>query len=162
MIEELLDSLVFQAGPRLWTSTLGLVLFGRSWTVQLSVEGQRGAPPTPPSAQQRATLTEFLRAQRPVGEAVERQVFEYYRTVSSEYRRAYDSATAERLVPSISAPSEMSRLVTPTEVYVPASPEGRPHLLLILFNCSWDDSHGIGAKVVDMDVKEVAEQQALL
>jgi hypothetical protein len=159
VIDELMKALVYQDGPQLWMGRLELVLFGRTWTLRLSIEGDGGAPP---SAQQRVTLEAFLSKQRAVEEDVERRVYSFYEATSPEYRRTFDSVTAQQLVPAVSVPEEMSRVVTPTDIYVPASHEGSPNVLLLLFDCTWDESHGLGVKLVDLQVKEVAEQQALL
>jgi hypothetical protein len=87
-------------------------------------------------------------------------ILEYYQSIVDEYQEMF-SPDFLHLAPDVATVGELHRVVTPEAVlvddYDPAQPE-----IGLLFHCTWDDSHGLGVRVLGDTVLELGPQDICL
>jgi hypothetical protein len=146
------DLLVFDT---LWEADgIFFEVFGRR--ARLSVYGEASGL----EDWQREAFDAFWSRQRELKPAVEQAILAYYLSIADDYRDQF-GAEFQHLVPAISSPEELHKVVTPEAVHIgDLDPKGRE--VDLLFDCSWDDSHGLAVRIIQGQVAEVGPQDICL
>jgi hypothetical protein len=159
MIESLLEKLRFDSKAGLWRAPL-IHLFQRSWEVVLSMDGERGSPPRPPTVDQKKTLEIYVAHGDKLLRRAEARLLEYYRGIRPTYEKMFDRAAVAELLPSVDLVESLPLVITPKTLYISETdPRGT---MCLLFDCTWDRPHGIGVRFIGQDVDLVGSQDEML
>lgn len=138
----------------LWETQMYFDLFGCE--ARLSVR----TDDTEPAPWQRIVFDVFMKHQAVLKPKVYAALLQHYQSIVDEYREMFSSEHLH-LVPRISSVEELSRVITPEAVYIgdlhPEDPE-----VGVLFDCTWDISHGVGVRLRGDAVLEVGPQDICL
>ncbi len=86
-------------------------------------------------------------------DAALRAIFEYYQKEAPLYHEAYDPYWVENDVSHIDHYTEMERLLSEPQIYIPLDQD--PNELSIVFECTWEMEHGVGVCFRDGIIDEV-------
>ena len=159
MKNELFGELTFGNGLEGYSS---ITLYGTTEQIDLVVNCEEGEKITDA---QRASYMEYKRNVAKLLKDIEEGIFIYYKTIYKEYQQQYAEAPEEidQRVPTVSYPEDMKRLVKPTSFIIDYDfNDGDPIHMGVLFNCTWDPSHGIAAVIISGEVVEITTQDNFL
>lgn len=91
----------------------------------------------------------------------ELSAYNYYLNSCAELRERFES-DADTLAPIVSNEHDFAKLVTPTDIFFPRVMRKSKTLFAILFDCTWDPSHGLAVVFKNGEVSEVGEQDIIL
>jgi hypothetical protein len=122
-------------------------------SARLSVTSPDEEGPAPPTPAQAAALRFLLDNDRAVTDAVLRAIFATYPTLREQY--GYDEDEAAELLPAISSPAELKRLVGFHTIHLLEVEKDGMAYVGIEGGCSWDEEHGVGvmthgARIVEL------------
>lgn len=136
-----------------WTGRCSLTIFGASVVASLCIPCDEGDEI---EAYQREAFVEFQKHMDAMCMLAEEAIFDYYQRILPDCRARFGLEFADQLAPEIASPSELGRLVIPTEVIIQRSFIDPPERVVgLLFDCTWDTSLGLGVKFVDGSLDEV-------
>jgi hypothetical protein len=138
----------------LWETSVYFDIFGRE--ARLSVRAEDAGP----EPWQREAFDSFMASQQLLKPGVLQAIFEYYESVAPEYRHRF-SPDSQHLVPVLSGIQDLHQVITPEAVYVDDLDRDEPEIGL-LYDCTWDDSHGVGVRVRGQALLEVGSQDICL
>ncbi len=119
--------------------------------IELIVENENS-----PEKWQRELFDEFRKNEIQFRRLLVDAIFDYYQTVAPEYRERW-SDESQAVLPSIRNSDEVMKLVRPTGLLIgDLLPENKE--IGLLFECSWEEEHGLGVKVENGNIKEVGYQ----
>lgn len=134
-----------RTGPFGAYALVSLTLFGKPAEVEVLIESEEEPPE--PNEHQIDALLEFLSSWNALVPDLERKLFDYYREANT---------TIETIV-------EFASHLTLTGLVVGYHDgEGWSDYLGLLFSCSWDPEHGVGVKIVQNKVFEIASQDIVI
>ncbi len=139
---------------RLWQTTAWFDIFDQEARLTVRTDGAR------PERWQRLLFDEFVRRQGELKPMVYSAIMEYYRSIVDDYRDQF-SPEFLHLAPHVSSAEEMRRLIRPEAAYIADLGEDDEEIGL-LFQCTWDDSHGLGVRLERWRVDEVGPQDVCL
>jgi hypothetical protein len=123
---------------------------------RLSVRAEESGP----EPWQRRAFDAFVANERALKPRVFEALLEYYQSIVDEYRAMF-SPDSLHLAPLISRVEDLHAVLAPEAVYIDDLEDERPGIGL-LFDCTWDDSHGVGVRVLGDSVLEVGPQDICL
>ena len=91
----------------------------------------------------------------------ELSVYNYYMSIYKELREQFIFNTNE-YAPIVNNESEFAKLVTPTQIMFKETFGQNKTKFGVLFNCTWDKSHGLAVVFENGKIKEVGEQDIIL
>lgn len=106
----------------------------------VSVSSADHGTPTPPSPEQVLSFQHLLDNQASLRDAALQAVFADY----PRLRECYGDFVDEQVMPEISEPRGLMRLVRPGGIHVLAHPKEGFTRIGFGFSCSWDEEHGLG------------------
>jgi hypothetical protein len=138
----------------LWEARLYFDIFDQE--ARLSVRAEA----TGPEPWQRDAFDLFRRIEEHVKPRVYAEILAYYQSIIRDYRAQF-SAEFLHLAPRVSSVEEVRRLITPEAVYIDdvRAEDGE---VALLYDCTWDDSHGLGVRLAKGEVAEVGPQDICL
>jgi hypothetical protein len=145
------DRLTFDV---LWETSAHFTIFGRE--ARLSVRAEADGP----EQWQRDAFDSFMANQELLRPVVLEALFRYYLSVAPEYRDMF-SPESQHLVPVLTGVQDLDRVLTAEAVYIDDLDADEPEIGL-LYDCTWDDSHGVGVRLRGQAVLEVGPQDICL
>ena len=133
-----------------WEGTVDVPGFGKlPVTVETDVETYAVA--TPPAAEHRRAMTNFLAAAATLRPKIEKANFEYFQRVRDNYAEGHGK------VPDVRKPADLWKELSSPALHVPAQ-DGKAWRVEMTWECSWDDEHGRavyieGGKVVNVSIQ---------
>ncbi|PXA97949.1 hypothetical protein DMC47_11230 [Nostoc sp. 3335mG] len=143
-----------------WRGQCTWPLFGRLVTTMMVIACDEGEEI---SLVQREAFIGFQRHQAVMCRRAEGAIFEYYLEALPDLRSRFGPQFADLWAPEISRAEDMVRLITPAEVIIQEpfiDPAER--IVGLLFDCTWEQSLGLGVKFVYENLAEVGTQDILL
>lgn len=92
----------------------------------------------------------------------EEAVFNYYLENYLDIREMIGEEDADEVAPHIDSKEQLKSLVEPTELLIRRVLNDGVRVVGLLFDCSWDTSHGLAVKFEDEHIVEVGNQDIVL
>ncbi|MEH6351071.1 DUF6985 domain-containing protein [Pseudomonas sp. 3JA] len=142
-----------------WTGVCEILIFGRSYEVELVVQIFDGASI---AENQRVAFREFNLNKATVASAVEEAVFNYYLCRVEEYREGFDADEADIKAPKIHAVDDMQYLVSLRCIKMMSPFDVGLRQIGFIFDATFDPQLGLGVLVTNGSVEAVDTQDILL
>jgi hypothetical protein len=142
----------------LWKREMPLTIFDREWTVELLVNIH---PDEGVEQNQVQAFAAYQKQVSAIAKASEEAILKYYQSVCDDYRgRAGVTDPHDKRLPLADSTSDIARLVEPRGVTFPYV-RPRPTFGL-LFECTWEEEHGLAVKWEAGKITEVGYQDIVI
>jgi hypothetical protein len=141
-----------------WKRPIDLKIFGKVWNASLMVDID---PKDGVEKNQIAAFNTFNTNATSILAESEREIVSHYKAVCAKYRTRYGITDPnDEKVPIIKSAKELYRLMETEGVTFPYA---RRHPTFgLLFQCSWEEEHGLAVKYVDEKLVEIGFQDIIL
>ncbi|MCU0718777.1 MAG: hypothetical protein MUC83_03665 [Pirellula sp.] len=114
-----------------------------------------------PNALQVEAFRSFMECRDIFFVELEQELFEYYNRVSSEF--TIDGETRNELFPKVRSARELGKMIQLTGILVDYHDgDDWSAVIGLLAECSWEQEHGLGVKVVHRRVVEIGFQDLVI
>jgi hypothetical protein len=141
-----------------WQGTYTYPWFGHDVTVPLTLGGWDESEPVEPG--QRNAVTHFNARTDELCAAAEDAIWRHYLERAPELREQF-GASADELMPIIDHKNQLTRLVIPTNFFVPLA-FSDDRVIGLLYDCTWEPELGLAVKFVNETIEEVGPQDIVL
>jgi hypothetical protein len=116
--------------------------------------------PEEPTEHQRAAYAAVAPRVATLRPQVEKLIVSHYNAVKENYRDGVlmTPARIARQVPDLKKPADIWRLLSKPAIHVPYAKRKGPKLVMIDFDCTWDDEHGVRVVIRDGRATRVTTQ----
>lgn len=105
---------------------------------------------------QKDVLEKFIHIEQSLADTVYTKMLDYYLELLPDLQDQFGEESAH-LVPTIATVDELKKLITPTGICIgylyPAK-----EAVGLLFECTWEEEHGLGVRLTNWQVKEISHQ----
>lgn len=99
---------------------------------------------------------QFCEREEELKESVYQKILEHYLEEAEELRLQFGEEY-QNLVPLVENTDQLKKLLTPTGVYI-GELEASEEPIGLLFECTWEEEHGLGVLINNWKVEEVGHQ----
>ncbi|MBD9396663.1 DUF6985 domain-containing protein [Pseudomonas sp. PDM11] len=99
---------------------------------------------------------QFCEREESLKEIVYKSILAHYLNVADELRLRFGEKY-QHLVPPVENVAQLKELLTPTGVYI-GELEPTEEAIGLLFECTWEEEHGLGVLINNWVIKEVSHQ----
>lgn len=142
-----------------WTREIKVNIFNHEKTVILSIYGEEDGLFL---KSQEDAYTNFILNMDTIMKDAEVKIFEYYQEICMEYREMVGVEDADKIAPIIHDKAEMKDLVTLEEIVINRAIVKNIREVGLLFECTWEEEHGMGVKIENEQITEVEYQDIVL
>lgn len=142
-----------------WSGQQTIKIFGKEHNVILSIDGNEVGEF---QDAQKEAYTNLVHDMESIMAKAEAALFDYYQEVYMEYREMVGDDEADKIAPSIEKMDELSDLVEPTQLIIRRVRKNGVRRVGLLFECTWEEEHGLGVKIENEEVVEVGFQDIVL
>ncbi|AKC40107.1 Uncharacterised protein [Mycolicibacterium phlei] len=157
MIDPVLGEIAYTSSVG-WAGTYTYPFLGTDVTVALELGGDEGEPVDPI---QRDAVQRFTENKASLSAQADSAIFAYYNERLPELREQFGD-NADSLMPVLTDPSDLARLVKPTAFFVREPVVSDDRVIGLLSTCTWDPGHGLAVKIVNEKIVEVGPQDIVL
>lgn len=154
IIDKSFGELTFQST---WEREIDVIFFGKKDTVLLYAEGNDEKETI--LDEQRKSFDIFSADQAAVLKQVEDAIYSHYSEINGDLRAQF-GASADEFAPVIDKPSDLLELIELKIVIFPMVLEPGESAIGFIFDCKWDQEHGLGIKITDGEI-EIGEADLL-
>ncbi|MGA5540610.1 DUF6985 domain-containing protein [Mycobacterium sp. NPDC051198] len=141
-----------------WEGTYSYRFLGREVTVCLYLGWDEGVPV---DDVQREALRRFTLGRDELCAQADDALYAYYLELLPDLRYQFGDS-ADELMPIVDNREALSQLVTPTGLLVREAFLTDDRVIGLLYDCTWDTSHGLAVKIVNETIVEVGLQDIVL
>jgi hypothetical protein len=141
-----------------WEGELDINIFGQSKKVILYIHGDEKGEF---KEGQIEAFQNFMDKCSDLLELSEEDIFKYYLDNNNEIREILEDST-DGLAPHIKDKKELSQLLVPTHLLIREVLDDGIRVVGLLFDCTWDTSHGLAVRYENEEITEVGPQDILL
>lgn len=105
---------------------------------------------------QLALANQFCEREEELKDRVYKAIFTHYQEEAEELRLQFGEEY-QHLVPQVENIDQLKELVTPTGVYI-GELEPTEEAIGLLFECTWEEEHGLGVLINNWKIEEVSHQ----
>ena len=138
----------------IWETELYFDIFDANARLSLYAEEEG------PEEWQKILFDNFYKAQNELKPKIYNAIYKYYQEVAHEYRNMLGSE-ALKFAPEVNDINGLRKLLTPDSVFI-ADVFPEKEEIGILFECTWEDEHGLGVRIEDGNIVEVGFQDVCL
>ena len=141
-----------------WTKQQQMTIFRQEKIVPIKFDGELGEEL---ETEQIAAYIRFFKCDITLLEKAEISIYKYYLSIMPEYRDIYGEQ-ADQYAPLINDKFDIGKLVSFRSVYFPYSFNSGDRIAGLLFDCKWEEEHGLAVKFINEEIAEVGYQDIIL
>ena len=142
-----------------WVRDEEIYCFSKKRTIQIVIEAEEDAKF---ESSQEIAYRFFYANVDVLLDKSEDAVYEYYQKVCLDYRDRLSDDIKDRIAPIIKSKQEVIALVKPKQILFPMVFDEDIREFGIIFDCTWEEEHGLAVKFQDEEVVEVGYQDIIL
>jgi len=139
-----------------WSRRYGISVFGEKREVDIRIETE-----AEPTQQQRETFFKFERNKESCVRDIERSIYEYYNSIIDDRRDDFGDS-ADEMMPIVSDIDGMGAIVSLEVILISDWDPPNDKQIGFLFDCTWDEDHGLAVELIDNEVTGVGDQDIVL
>lgn len=142
-----------------WEGELNINIFGEIKRIVLYIHGDEVGEF---NAGQTNVFASFMNRESELLQLSENAVYEYYLDTYMEIRDMVGEDMADKIAPHINNREELAKLIEPTHLLIREVFSDGLRVVGLLFDCTWDTSHGLAVKFENEHIVEVGSQDIVL
>jgi len=139
-----------------WRRRYGISIFGEEREIDIRIETE-----AEPTQQQRETFLRFEYNKESIIRNIEKSIYEYYISIIDGRRNDFGDSKDE-MMPIIADVEGMGTVVSPEVILLSDWDPPHDKRIGFLFDCTWDEDHGVGVELTDNEVTGVGDQDIVL